>query len=92
MLKRMRWVAMGMGLGVWVQRRVKLWVKSCTPPEVAARAARRSTELAGRTAGEVRSAFAEGREAMRQREAQLRQEVDLTRPPPPLHYQPRPDG
>ena len=92
MLKRMRWMAMGMGLGVWAQRRIKLWVKSYAPPEVAARAARRSTEAANRRAGEVRSAFAEGREAMRQREAELRQQVDLSRQPPPRHYQPRLDG
>ena len=88
MLKRLRWMAMGMGLGVWAQRRVKLWLKSYTPPEVAARAAKRSTAMAERKAGEVRSAFAEGREAMRQREAQLREQLDPPRSPPPVHYRP----
>ena len=88
MLKRLRWMAMGMGLGVWAQRRVKLWVKSYTPPEVAARAAKRSTEMAGRKAGEVRGAFAEGREAMREREAQLREQLDPNKYPPPVHYRP----
>jgi hypothetical protein len=72
---------MGMGLGasasVWAQRRLKLWLRSYTPPEVAARAAKRSTEVAGRTAGEVRSALAEGRQAMREREAELRDRMDL---------------
>jgi hypothetical protein len=86
-LKRLRWLAMGMGVGasasVWAQRRLKLWLKSCTPPEVAARAAKRSTEVAGRKAGEVRTALAEGREAMRQREAELHRQIDLDRPPPP---------
>ena len=77
MLKRLRWLAMGMGLGVWVQHRLKLWMKSYTPPEVAARADRRSTALAGRKADEVRSAFAEGRQAMREREAELRHQADL---------------
>jgi hypothetical protein len=80
MLKRLRWIVMGMGVGasgsVWVQRKVKLWLKSYTPPEVAARAAKRSTEAAGRTAGEVRTAFAEGRQAMREREAELRHQLD----------------
>ena len=80
MLKRLRWLMMGMGLGasasVWAQRRVKVWLRSYTPPEVAARAARRSTELAGRKAGDVRSALAEGRDAMRQREAELRRQID----------------
>jgi hypothetical protein len=72
---------MGMGLGasasVWAQRRLKLWLRSYAPPEVAARAARRSTEVAGRTAGEVRTALAEGRQAMREREAELRGRMDL---------------
>ena len=87
----MRWLAMGMGLGVWAQRRLKLWVKSYTPPEVAARAARRSTEMAGRKADEVRSALVEGREAMRQRESELRRQVDPCRPPP-VRYRPTADG
>jgi hypothetical protein len=94
MLKRVRWMAMGMGLGVWAQRRAKRWMKSYTPPEVAARAARRSSEAAGRRAGELRTVFAEGRQAMRQREAELRQQVDLGQEgdnhhyPPPVHYRP----
>lgn len=87
MLKRLRWLLMGMGVGagasVWAQRRVKLWLRSYTPPEVAARAARRSTEVAGRRAGEVRTALAEGREAMRQREAELRRQIDLRDGRPP---------
>jgi hypothetical protein len=83
-LKRLRWIAMGMGVGasasVWAQRRIKLLMRSYTPPEVAARAAKRSTERAG----EVRTAFAEGRQAMRQREAELRHQLDereKSRPP-----------
>ena len=80
---------MGMGVGasasVWAQRKVKLLLRSYTPPEVAARAAKRSSEVAGRTAGEVRTAFAEGKQAMRQREAELRHQVDLRqKQPPPL--------
>jgi hypothetical protein len=86
-LKRLRWIIMGMGAGasasVWAQRKVKLWMKSYTPPEVAARAAKRSTEVAGRTAGEVRTALAEGRQAMRQRESELRHQVDLRQKQPP---------
>ena len=91
MLKRLRWMAMGMGAAVWAQRRLKLWARTYTPPEVAARAAKRSTEMAGRKANEVRSAFAEGRQAMHQREAQLREQLDPTRYPPPVHYRPRAD-
>lgn len=89
MLKRLRWMAMGMSVGasasVWAQRRLRLWMRSHTPPEVAARAAKRGTEAAGRTAGEVRTAIAEGRQAMRQREAELRHQIDQRQQaPPPL--------
>jgi len=56
---------------------------------VAVRAARRSTEMAGRKVGEVRGAFAEGRQAMREREAQLREQLDPTKYPPPVHYRPK---
>ena len=80
MFKRARWIVMGMGFGasasVWAQRRLKRWMRQYTPPEVAARAAQRTTQAAGRTAGEVRTALAEGRQAMRQREAELRAEVE----------------
>ena len=89
MLKRVRWMAMGMGVAVWGRRRLKQLARTYTPPEVAARAAKRSTELAGRKAGEVRGAFAEGRQAMRQREAQLREQLDPTKYPPPVHYRPK---
>ena len=88
MLKRVRWMAMGAGVAVWGRRRVKQWAQTHTPPEVAARAAKRSTEMAGRKVTEVRSAFAEGRQAMRDREAQLREQLDPTKYPPPVHYRP----
>jgi hypothetical protein len=86
-LKRLRWIVMGMSVGasasVWAQRKVKALLRSYTPPEVAARAAKRGTEAAGRTAGEVRTAFAEGRQAMHQREAELRHQIDVRQKQPP---------
>jgi hypothetical protein len=88
-LKRLRWIVMGMGVGasasVWAQRKVKLLLRSYTPPEVATRAAKRGSDAAGRTAGEVRTALAEGRQAMRQREAELRHQIDQReKQPPPM--------
>lgn len=85
-------MAMGMGVAVWAQRRLKVWARTYTPPEVAARAAKRSTEMAGRKANEVRSAVAEGRQAMRQREAHLRERLDPIGYPPPVHYRPKAGG
>jgi len=72
-----------MGASVWAQRRLKRWVSSYTPPEVATRAAQRTTEAATRKAGDLRTAVAEGRQAMRQREAELRAKVDRHTKPPP---------
>jgi hypothetical protein len=78
--KRVRWIMMGMGFGasasVWAQRRLKRWARSYTPPEVASRAAQRTTQAAERTAGELRTALSEGRQAMRQREAELRADLE----------------
>jgi hypothetical protein len=78
--KRVRWIVMGMGFGasasVWAQRRLRRWARSYTPPEVAARAAQRTTQAAERTAGELRTALSEGRQAMRQREAELRADLE----------------
>ncbi|MGH9036818.1 MAG: hypothetical protein ACRD0O_13725 [Acidimicrobiia bacterium] len=69
MFKRMRWIAMGMGVGatgsVWVRRRLRRFLKSYTPPAVATRAAASARD-------EFKAAWTEGREAMRQREAELR--------------------
>ncbi len=72
MFKRVRWMVMGASMGatasVYAKRRVKRFLKAYTPPEVANRAAQQA-----RT--ELRAAVTEGKEAMRQREAELRAEV-----------------
>ncbi|MGH9042741.1 MAG: hypothetical protein ACRDZ3_21210 [Acidimicrobiia bacterium] len=77
LFKRVRWIVMGMGMGatgsVYVRRRLRRFLKSYTPPAVATRAAASARD-------EFRAALAEGREAMRQRESELR---DGTRRPPP---------
>ena len=80
MFKRVRWIVMGMGVGasgsVWVQRRMRRFLKSYTPPAVATRAAASARD-------EFKAAWAEGRDAMRQREAELRDGVARRTPPPP---------
>ncbi len=78
MFKRVRWIVMGMGMGatgsVWVRRRLRRFLKSYSPPAVATRAAASAKD-------EFKAAWTEGREAMRQREAELR--GDPGRRPPP---------
>jgi hypothetical protein len=67
MFKRVRWTAIGYVAGVGtsylVARRVKRTLSAYAPPEVARRSADR-----------VRDAMADGRAAMRAREAELRRE------------------
>ena len=72
MFKRLFWLMTGAGFGfgmsLWVQRTVKRTAARYSPQRV-------SGELAGtvRSAGrDVRTALAEGREVMREREAALR--------------------
>lgn len=78
MFKRIRWIAMGMGMGatgsVVVRRKLRRFLKSYTPPAVATRAAASAKD-------EFKAAWTEGREAMRQREAELRSDAARRTPP-----------
>jgi hypothetical protein len=78
MVRRLVWMLIGMGFGLgssfWVMRRVRETVARYSPPRV-------SAEVAGSVRGlgrDLRLAVAEGREAMAQREAELRAEVTRT--------------
>jgi hypothetical protein len=68
-LKRIRWMMMGMGLGVWIQHRFRRFLREHSPPEVASRAAAHARN-------EWRAAVAEGRTGMQEREAELRAHID----------------
>lgn len=76
MFKRVFWLVIGAGFGFgvsfWLMRLVRSTMERYTPEKV-------SEDLAGavRSLGkDVRAAVAEGREAMREREAELRSELD----------------
>jgi hypothetical protein len=72
MLKRVRWVAVGYGLGAatsyFAARRVRRTAQKYAPNQVANRVG----ATVGGTARSVQSAVSEGRAAMRDREARLR--------------------
>ena len=75
MFKRLFWLVMGaafgFGVSFWLMRFVKETMTRYSPERV-------STDLAGAIrsfGGDLRAAVAEGREAMREREAQLREEL-----------------
>ena len=76
MFKRLFWLLVGAGFGFgmsfWMMRFVRSTIERYTPERV-------SGDLAGaiRSFGsDIRAAAAEGREAMREREAELRSEVE----------------
>ena len=76
MFKRLFWltvgVIVGLGSSIWAQRRVRQAVNRLAPEQV-----RRQVSWSARTLlDDVRAAAAEGRTAMRDREASLR--ADLT--------------
>lgn len=76
MFKRIIWMGTGMAVGAgsafWAKRKVEETVERYLPEQVADRAAAQARDL-GRT---VREAASEGREAMREREAELRRQVE----------------
>ena len=79
MFKRLFWLLVGAGFGFgvsfWLMRFVRSTIERYTPERV-------SGDLASaiRSFGsDIRAAAAEGREAMREREAQLRQELESRR-------------
>jgi hypothetical protein len=74
--KRAFWLLMGAGFGFgvsfWLMRLVRTTVERYSPERV-------GTDLAGALRGlgtDIRAAVAEGREAMREREAELRAELE----------------
>lgn len=79
MFKRLFWALVGAGFGFgvsfWLMRFVRETVQRYTPERV-------SADLAGALKGlgaDLRAAVAEGREAMREREEEIR--AELARPP-----------
>lgn len=79
MLKRLFYLAVGMGLGfglsLWLTRLVRSTIERYTPERVSA-----DLSASMRRLGEdVRAAVADGREAMREREAELRESLAARR-------------
>jgi hypothetical protein len=82
--KRIRWLATGLlagfGGSVWAQRKIRAVAARYGPTGIAGGAANRAMELPG----DVVAAIRDGRTAMREREAELRERSGLepTRPTP----------
>ncbi|MGH9094061.1 MAG: hypothetical protein ACRDXE_02770 [Acidimicrobiales bacterium] len=83
MFKRARWTTFGMvvgaGTSIWAQHKVRQTVERYLPEQVGTGVA----GVTGRTrqlGADVRAAVAEGRQAMHEREAELRAHVESPRP------------
>jgi len=74
--KRLFWLAVGVGLGFglsfWMARAVKRTAERYTPESVAGRLG----DTLGAVGRDLREALREGREAMAQREAELRADLE----------------
>jgi hypothetical protein len=81
MFKRVRWVAVGYGLGATTSylaaRRLRRAAQKYTPNEVASRVG----ATVGGSARHVQNAVSQGRAAMRDREAELRSTHHIDHPP-----------
>lgn len=79
MIKRLFYLAVGMGMGfglsLWLTRLVRSTVERYTPERVSADL---SASLR-RLGDDIRAAVADGREAMREREAELRESLAARR-------------
>jgi hypothetical protein len=77
--KRLRWMLVGAGFGVgtsfWVMRTVRAKIQRFTPERISSD----MTDAVRSFGADVRAAAAEGRDAMREREAELRAELDRKR-------------
>lgn len=82
--KRIFWLLMGAGFGFgvsfWMMRFVRSTVERYTPERVSADLG----EALKSFGSDLRAAVAEGREAMREREIELRRELDQRTPGPPV--------
>lgn len=80
MLKRLFWLLLGAGFGFgvsfWLVRTIRQTVERYTPERMSAELASALRDLGK----DLRAAVAEGRDAMREREAELRAEMERARP------------
>lgn len=73
MIRRLFWILLGLVLGVWAVRKAEQLTEAARPGTVAARTGRR----VGGTQARWQDAVAAGRDAKRQREAELRGRYDV---------------
>jgi hypothetical protein len=85
-VKRLFWITVGAGAGIYAQRRVVKLARKLTPQNLAVQAvtnARRgATKTGGEVTGRARTFAEEVRAGMAEREAELREAIALDQAPP----------
>ena len=85
-MKRLFWITVGAGAGIYAQRRVTKLARKLTPQNLAVQAvtnARRgATKTGGEVTGRARTFAEEVRAGMAEREAELREATGLDQAPP----------
>lgn len=77
-MKRLFWVAVGAGTGVWATRKVTRIARQWTPQSIAGRATSRAVGAGDR----IRTFAEDVRVEMHSREEQLREAIELDQAPP----------
>jgi hypothetical protein len=80
-MKRLFWLTLGAGLGAWglhkAQVKTQQLARNLTPQSLAVRARDRAVDAGGRAGGRLRAFAADVRIGMAEREAELREAVEL---------------
>jgi hypothetical protein len=85
-MKRLFWLAVGAGLGAWslhkVQAKAQRIARGLTPQSLAVRAGNAAVHAGNSATGRFRDFADEVRTGMREREAELREAIELDQAPP----------
>lgn len=81
-MKRLFWITVGAGAGLYAQHRVVKLARKLTPQNLAVQAVSNAAKTGGEVTGRVRTFTEEVRAGMAEREAELREAIALDQAPP----------
>jgi hypothetical protein len=81
-VKRLFWITVGAGVGLYAQHRVVKLARKLTPQNLAVQAVTSAAKTGGDVTGRARTFAEEVRAGMAEREAELREAIALDQTPP----------
>ncbi|GAA3210179.1 hypothetical protein [Actinocorallia longicatena] len=81
-MKRLFWITVGAGTALYAQRRAARFVKQLAPQNIAVKAVNQAVKTSGTTGDRLRSFAGEVRFHAAEREAELREAIELDQTPP----------